>query len=363
VTALQLWEESEQGLDAANEGSKRRDLLQVVDEADAGFPPSTASEFVQRGLPQLAADPLQSSVTSLGQTGVRVHDLNEIAVSPLATWINLPFNDLATPTDRWVFHVGQPHLIRMAENRIDIEGVGCQLQVRGLAGADYWRDHVGWTWVRQRNFYCLFAESPIGAPEPALDMRPSPEAASHASPSAVEDGSVPRVRALTAVTDLAAWLDLPIADVMKLAGLAESTYHYWRSAPTGLLRRGKTQRLFRLHAAVGLVVTAQGEAAARMWFESGDPSPHGVLRSERRQRSHRSDEAMDIIERLVTRVWRTAQPEAPAVRPRVPTENDLNILLGEIVAREADLIQQEGPVAFDQEAESKHGRTRSSPGR
>lgn len=62
----------------------------------------------------------------------------------------------------------------------------------------------------------------------------------------------------TALVDLRSWLDLPLDDLVSLAGLSPSSRQYWRENPDAPVRPGKAGRLLRLHAAVGLLVGSVG---------------------------------------------------------------------------------------------------------
>jgi hypothetical protein len=75
------------------------------------------------------------------------------------------------------------------------------------------------------------------------------------------EGSVhPGTRALA---ELQGWLNLPLDQLVELAGLSASTRAFWRGNPTAPIRPGKTGRLLRLRAAVGLLVGSIGLTASR----------------------------------------------------------------------------------------------------
>jgi hypothetical protein len=71
---------------------------------------------------------------------------------------------------------------------------------------------------------------------------------------------------VTACRDLAGWLNIAATAVPALVGLADSTYHWWRTHPDATVRPGKAGRLLRLHSLLELLVSHLGADQARAWM-------------------------------------------------------------------------------------------------
>lgn len=71
---------------------------------------------------------------------------------------------------------------------------------------------------------------------------------------------------VTASRDLAGWLNIAVTATPALVGLADSTYHWWRTNPEATVRPGKAGRLLRLHSLLELLAAHLGPEQARAWM-------------------------------------------------------------------------------------------------
>jgi hypothetical protein len=144
-----------------------------------------------------------------------------------------------------------------------------------------------------------------------------------------------------AASQLAQWLREPVASVMNLAGLSESTYHWWRANPTAEVKPGKAGRLLRLHAVVGLLVRRYGVNEVRLWLvedarqslrddparyvEAVERDGYQWFRRSRRPRVAVDENSWatvtaDAVEQEITQLRRDAEMSGRELAPEEPPE-------------------------------------------
>jgi hypothetical protein len=144
---------------------------------------------------------------------------------------------------------------------------------------------------------------------------------------------------LRAVDDLRRWLSLTVADIVRIAGISESTIYWWAEHPTSIPRPAKIDRLLGLQALVWGLVEDLGEATTRQWFRAGHPSPLDRLRRDPRALPAIEAAGYKLLQRLASRRLAEAGPGRPV------TDDDDRRDLGRLAKQEHDL---EEPLAVEE---------------
>jgi DNA-binding transcriptional regulator YiaG len=74
------------------------------------------------------------------------------------------------------------------------------------------------------------------------------------------------------VDEVREWLNLTHEEVARIAGLSRSALFYWKTHDTEP-RPGSRRRILRLHSLAELLVKRLGADGARLWLETGHPTP------------------------------------------------------------------------------------------
>lgn len=99
--------------------------------------------------------------------------------------------------------------------------------------------------------------------------------------------------AVQAVEDVADWLGVPVADVLRAAGIVKRTYQEWKRSGTRRPRISSEGRLWELHHLAADLVETMGLSGVRHWFRL-DPARRRLLRA-------------GALDRLVTQAYNTAK--------------------------------------------------------
>jgi hypothetical protein len=118
---------------------------------------------------------------------------------------------------------------------------------------------------------------------------------------------------LRAVDDLRRWLSLSVAEIVRIAGLSESTVYWWAEHPASTPRPAKIDRLLGLQALAWGLVEDLGEPMTRRWFRAGSPSPLDLLRRDPGALPVVEERGYRLLQRLADKRLANAGPGRPVI--------------------------------------------------